>query len=81
MKTIRLLRNVCVAGTPRSAGDVVVVADEIARQYVQAARARMADDADAEPIRRRVAQVGDLLAIATAVPGGKRPGRKVRPKG
>jgi hypothetical protein len=72
VKKIVMLRNKWVEGVARGVGDVVVASDPDANYLVACGSARLAGQDDTTPL------LSFEDGIATAVPGGKRPGRKRR---
>jgi hypothetical protein len=80
MARVVILTPVVLAGSCRAAGDVVDAPESEARYAISRGHARLADASDIADARnpRSAAETrADLdMSIATAVPGGKRPGRK-----
>jgi hypothetical protein len=77
MKTVIMLHSVQVGGAPHEVGDIVTVDDADAYLVVIGGHARIAtaDDMAGNKSPRPAAHVRADMDIATAVPGGKRPGR------
>lgn len=79
MPVVVLLRDIQVGMEPHQAGDVVTVDEYDAHVIVRGGHGRLAstDDITSCTAPRPAADIrAEIEAIATAVPGGKRPGRK-----